>query len=37
MFDQSFGRAVVGMLWLAAAIIAVMSLVLGMLIGWWLL
>lgn len=37
MFDPSFEKAVVGMLWLAAVIIAVTSLVLGILIGWWLI
>lgn len=37
MLDASFGKAIVGALWLAAVIIAVTSLVLGILIGWWLI
>lgn len=37
MFDPSFGKAVVGMLWLAAVIIAVVGVAIGLLVGWWLL
>lgn len=37
MFDASFGKAIVGMLLLAAVIIAVAGVAIGLLVGWWLL
>lgn len=37
MFDPSFGKAIVGALRLAAVIIAVVGIAIGLLFGWWLL
>ena len=36
MFGPEFGKAIVGGLIVAAAAIAIVSLVVGGLIGWWL-